>query len=60
MNPMTTIDDYHQRTKHALPSRWAEQATPGLIERAAQTVGMNLANKQAQAVRMALTSRSRP
>lgn len=23
MNPMTTIDDYHQRTKHALPSRWA-------------------------------------
>lgn len=45
------------RDRAALPSRWAEQATPGLIERAAQTVGMNLANKQAQAVRMALTSR---
>lgn len=45
------------RDRADLPSRWADDVTPGLVERVAQAAGMALARKQAQAVNMALKSR---
>lgn len=41
----------------ALPSRWADKATPELIDRVAEKSGMTLADKQRRAVEMALKSR---